>query len=82
MKTAERVRSPRSAPRRGTWSSCGARGTPAAGLALPDGWRRTGREPYLAAARRAGDFLVATPLARRLALELPAEGDATPWWFR
>jgi PelA/Pel-15E family pectate lyase len=58
-------------------------GTPAAGLALLEGWRRTGREPYLAAARRAGDFLIATQLAHGgWFSELPADGDATPWWFR
>ena len=58
-------------------------GTPAAGLALLEGWRRTGRERYLAAARRAGDLLVDTQLAHGgWFSELPVEGSATPWWFR
>src|SRR6185369_14427983 len=82
VKTAEHALAPLGLA---TWDLVVVRspGTPAAGLALLDGWRRTGREPYLAAARRAGDFLVATQLAHGgWFSELPVEGDTTPWWFR
>ncbi|HXJ36667.1 MAG TPA: hypothetical protein VMS22_21735 [Candidatus Eisenbacteria bacterium] len=58
-------------------------GTPAAGLVLVEGYRRTGRDTYLAAARRAGDLLLATQLAPGgWFSELPVYGDRTPWWFR
>jgi hypothetical protein len=58
-------------------------GTPAAGLLLLEGWRRTGRPEYLEAARRAGDLLVATQLAHGgWFSELPVVGAAAPWWFR
>ena len=58
-------------------------GTPAAGLLLLDGYRRTGRAAYLAAACRAGDLLVATELAHGgWFSELPVHDTATPWWFR
>jgi hypothetical protein len=58
-------------------------GTPAAGLVLLDAYRRRRNETYLAAARRAGDFLVATQLAHGgWFSELPAVGTTTPWWFR
>jgi hypothetical protein len=58
-------------------------GTPAAGLVLLDGYRRRGGATYLDAARRAGDFLVATQLAHGgWFSELPAIGTTTPCWFR
>ena len=58
-------------------------GTPAAGLVLLEGWRRTGRAAWLEAARRTGEFLVATQLAPGgWFSELPVHGAATPWWFR
>jgi len=58
-------------------------GTPAAGLVLLEGHRRTGRAGLLAAARRAGDFLVATELDRGgWFSEIPVEGESMPWWFR
>lgn len=82
VKNAERVLAPLGLA---TWDLVVVRspGTPAAGLALLEGWRRTGRADYLAAARRAGDLLVATQLARGgWFSELPVEGTATPWWFR
>jgi Pectic acid lyase len=57
-------------------------GTPAAGLALLDGHRLTGRAEYLAAARRAGDLLVALQLrSGGWFSEMPAEGAALPVWF-
>jgi hypothetical protein len=60
-----------------------SRGTPAAVLVLLEGWRRTGRDDWLAAARRTGDLLVATQLAHGgWFSELPVVGTATPWWFR
>jgi hypothetical protein len=50
---------------------------------LLDGYRLRRHEPYLQAARRAGDFLVATQLAHGgWFSELPAAGSTTPWWFR
>lgn len=58
-------------------------GTPAAGLALLEGWRRSGRAEHLDAARRAGDLLLATQLGGGgWFSELPVHGTATPWWFR
>jgi hypothetical protein len=58
-------------------------GTPAAGLVLLEGYRRTGRPDYLVAARRAGDFLLSTQLAPGgWFSELPVYEATTPWWFR
>jgi hypothetical protein len=82
VKTAERLLGPLGLA---TWDLVVVRspGTPAAGLVLLEGWRRTGRDDYLAAARRAGDFLVATQLGRGgWFSELPAVDAATPFWFR
>jgi hypothetical protein len=82
VKTAERLLAPVGLA---TWDLVVVRspGTPAAGLLLLDGHRRTGREAYLGAARRAGDFLVATQLPHGgWFSELPVYGTATPWWFR
>jgi hypothetical protein len=82
VKTAEHTLAPIGLA---TWDLVVVRspGTPAAGLALVDGWRRTGRVEYLEAARRTGDFLVATQLSHGgWFSELPVEGDAMPWWFR
>lgn len=82
VRTAERVLGPIGLA---TWDLVVVRspGTPAAGLALIEGWRRTGRDDWLAAARRAGDFLVATELAPGgWFSELPVHAATTPWWFR
>jgi hypothetical protein len=58
-------------------------GTPAAGLVLLEGWRRTGRAAYLDAARRAGDLLLSAELAHGgWSSELPVHGATAPWWFR
>lgn len=57
-------------------------GTPAAGLVLLEGYRRTGRVEYLAAARRAGDLLVAVQLdAGGWFSEMPVFGTRLPRWF-
>jgi hypothetical protein len=57
-------------------------GTPAGGLVLLDGYRRTGRATYLAAARRAGDLLVAVQLASGgWFSEMPAFGTRLARWF-
>lgn len=58
-------------------------GTPAGGLVLLEGWRRTGDERDLAGARRAGDVLVATQLASGgWASEMPVYGTRLARWFR
>ena len=58
-------------------------GTPAGGLVLLEGWRRTGEERWLAGARRAGDILVATQLASGgWASEMPVHGGRLARWFR
>jgi hypothetical protein len=58
-------------------------GTPAGGLVLLAGWRRTGDERWLAGARRAGDVLVATQLASGgWASEMPVHGTRLAPWFR
>jgi hypothetical protein len=82
VRTAEQLLAPLGLA---TWDLVVVRspGTPAAGLVLLEGWRRTGRDAYLAAARRAGDFLVATQLAPGgWFSELPVHGATTAWWFR
>jgi hypothetical protein len=82
VRTAERFLGPVGLA---TWDLVVVRspGTPAAGLVLLDAYRRRRYEPYLAAARRAGDFLVATQLGHGgWFSELPANGATTPWWFR
>ena len=82
VKSAERLLAPLGLA---TWDLVVVRspGTPAAGLVLIEAWRRTGRDEYLAAARRAGDLLVATQLSSGgWFSELPVDGAATPWWFR
>jgi hypothetical protein len=58
-------------------------GTPAAGLVLLDAYRRSGDPRALAAARRAGDVLVATQLSSGgWASEMPVHGKRLAWWFR
>jgi hypothetical protein len=82
VQTAERLLAPLGLA---TWDLVVVRspGTPAAGLVLIEGYRRTGRDAYLEAARRAGDFLVATQLRHGgWFSELPVDGAETPWWFR
>ena len=82
VQTAERILSPLGLA---TWDLVVVRspGTPAAGLVLLEGYRRTGRDAYLTAARRAGDFLVETQLhSGGWFSELPVDGADTPWWFR
>src|SRR5262249_31379906 len=57
-------------------------GTPAAGLLLLAGHRLTGRAEYLAAARHAGDLLVAVQLASGgWVSEMPVEGPRLAAWF-
>lgn len=57
-------------------------GTPAGGLVLLDGWRRTGDERYLAAARRAGDILVAAQLSSGgWSSEMPVHGPRLARWY-
>jgi len=58
-------------------------GTPAAGLVLLDAYRHGGDPRALAAARRAGDLLVATQLASGgWASEMPVHGARLARWFR
>ena len=58
-------------------------GTPAAGLVLLDAYRHTGEQRLLAAARRAGDLLVATQLSSGgWASEMPVHGTRLARWFR
>jgi hypothetical protein len=58
-------------------------GTPAAALALLGGHRLTGREDYLAAARRAGDLMVEVQLrSGGWFAEAPVEGTTAAAWFR
>jgi len=58
-------------------------GTPAGGLVLLEGWRRTGDGRWLAGARRAGDVLVAAQLASGgWASEMPVHGQRLAPWFR
>lgn len=58
-------------------------GTPAAGLVLLEAYRHTGDPRLLAAARRAGDLLVATQLsAGGWASEMPVHGMQLARWFR
>jgi hypothetical protein len=67
-----------------TWDTIVVRspGTPAAGLALVAGHRRTGDARYLAAARRAGDLLLALELpGGGWFSEMPASGGRLAWWF-
>jgi hypothetical protein len=57
-------------------------GTPAAGLVLLDGYRRTGRLVYLDAARRAGELLVDVQLAAGgWFSEIPVYGTRLARWF-
>ncbi len=57
-------------------------GTPAAALALLDGYERTGRAAYLDAAVRAGDLLLRTQLpSGGWYSEMPVEGDHLAAWF-
>jgi hypothetical protein len=57
-------------------------GTPAAGLVLLDAWRRAGDPRYLAAARRAGDLLLALQLANGgWFSEVPVHGTQPARWF-
>jgi hypothetical protein len=57
-------------------------GTPAAGLVLLAGYRRTGRAAYLESARRAGDLLVAVQLgAGGWFSEMPVFGTRLARWF-
>jgi hypothetical protein len=57
-------------------------GTPSAGLALLAGWRATGNDAWLAAARRAGDLLVAVQLAPGgWFSEMPVEDGRLVGWF-
>ncbi|HEY2387647.1 MAG TPA: pectate lyase [Candidatus Binatia bacterium] len=58
-------------------------GTPAAALALLDGYERTGRERYLAGAVRAGDLLLHLQMpSGGWFSEMPVEGDHVAPWFR
>ncbi|MEW6270924.1 MAG: pectate lyase, partial [Thermodesulfobacteriota bacterium] len=58
-------------------------GTPAAGLVLLEAYRASGEPRALAAARRAGDVLVATQLSSGgWASEMPVHGARLAWWFR
>jgi hypothetical protein len=82
VRTAERWLSPLGLA---TWDLVVMRspGTPAAGLVLLEGWRRSRRPAYLEAARRAGDLVVATQLAPGgWFSEIPVHGTTAPWWFR
>ena len=57
-------------------------GTPAAGLALVEGYRRSGDPRYLAAARRTGDLLLALQLASGgWFSEVPVHGTRPARWF-
>lgn len=57
-------------------------GTPAGGLALLAGYRATGRAEYLAAARRAGDVLLAVQLVSDgWFSEAPVSDGEPAWWF-
>jgi hypothetical protein len=82
VKTAEHLLAPLGLA---TWDLVVVRspGTPAAGLVLLDAYRRSGRQAYLDAAQRAGDFLLATEVAPGgWFSEVPATGTSMPWWFR
>lgn len=58
-------------------------GTPAGGLVLLAAYERTGDPRFLAAARRAGDVLVASQLASGgWASEMPVHGAHLARWFR
>jgi len=58
-------------------------GTPAAGLVLLDAWRRGGDPADLAAARRAGDLLIALQLpSGGWFSEVPVHGTHAAAWFR
>lgn len=58
-------------------------GTPAAGRLLLAAYRHSGDDRYLAAARRAGDVLLATQLSSGgWASEMPLHGTRLTWWFR
>lgn len=81
MRVAETVAAPLGLAR---WDLLVVRspGTPAAGLLLLDGHRRTGRPHYLAAARRAGDLLVGVQLASGgWVSEMPVEETRLSAWF-
>jgi hypothetical protein len=57
-------------------------GTPTAGLALLDAWTRWRDPRYLAAARGAGDILLAAQLGSGgWASEVPVRGGGVPTWF-
>jgi hypothetical protein len=57
-------------------------GTPAAGLALVEGYRRSGDPRYLAAARRTGDLLLALQLSSGgWFSEVPVHGARPARWF-
>ena len=82
LRIAERVAGPVGLA---TWDVVVIRspGTPQAGLALLAGHRLTGETRYLAAARRAGDLLVAIQMpSGGWFSEMPVEGEAVPLWFR
>lgn len=81
LKIAERVAAPLGLAR---WDVVVLRspGTPAAGLALLGGFRLTARADYLAAARRAGDLLMAIQLpSGGWFSEMPVEGTALAPWY-
>jgi hypothetical protein len=82
VRQAERIASPFGLA---TWDLVVVRspGTPAAGLALLEGYARTGRAAYRDAAIRAGELVLATQLAPGgWFSEVPLHGRVMPWWFR
>jgi hypothetical protein len=81
VKIAERVASPFGLA---DWDLVVMRspGTPAAILALVDGYERSARAAYLDAAKRAGDLLLRTQLpSGGWYSEMPVEGDHLAVWF-
>jgi len=81
VKIAERVASPFGLA---DWDLVVMRspGTPAAILALVDGYERGGRAAYLDSAKRAGDLLLRTQLpSGGWYSEMPVEGDHLARWF-
>jgi len=58
-------------------------GTPAAALALLDGYERTGDAAYLASATRAGDLLLRLQMpSGGWFSEMPVEDGEMSWWFK